>query len=77
MSDVLPEGGALLCIIPGPTKVVARQDAGERWCFGCRKRLPHEDVLLDDEEPSYYEPVWVRRCSGCGKDRTAFPGTIW
>lgn len=70
--------GELLCIIPGPTKVLRQQDAGERWCFGCRARLPHTDTLLCDEDPlSYYDPIWVRRCSRCNKDRTAFPGTGW
>lgn len=64
----------LLCIIPGPTKVLKQEAAGERWCFGCRKRLAHTWVLLGDEGISYYDPVWVCRCSGCGEDRTRFPG---
>lgn len=68
------ETGQMLCFIPGPTKVLLRQDAGVYWCFGCRKHLRHEDVLLGDEEPSYYDPVWVRKCTSCGQDRTAFPG---
>jgi hypothetical protein len=67
----------LVCIIPGPTEELARQDAGVRWCFGCRKHLPHVDILRGDAEPSYYEPVWTRKCSRCGQDRTAFPGREW
>jgi hypothetical protein len=67
--------GELLCIIPGPDTELARQEAGVRWCFGCRKHLPHVDILMGDSEPSYYEPVWTRRCSRCGNDRTHFPGT--
>jgi hypothetical protein len=63
---------SILCIIPGPTKELKRIQGGDCWCFGCRKRLPHEQVLLGDELPSYYEPVWVYRCSQCGKDRTRF-----
>ena len=65
-------------ICPGPSVVIKTVDAGERWCFRCRKRLPYADVLLDDppeRQPSYYEPVWSRRCSGCGEDHTAFPGS--
>lgn len=62
------------CFIPGPTEVIAERDAGARWCFGCRARLPHTDYCLSDALPSYYEPIWVRRCSRCGKDRTDFPG---
>ena len=61
------------CIIPGPTKVLAERPDGERWCFLCRKRLPHKVVVLCDEEPSYYDPIAVRRCSQCGRDATAFP----
>jgi hypothetical protein len=71
-SYVKPESGRLLCIIPGPTKELARRDIGERWCFGCRQRLPHVAILLCDEEPSYYEPVWVWKCSRCHTDRTTF-----
>jgi hypothetical protein len=67
----------LTCIIPGPTKELRRIPDGDRWCFGCRARLPHDDVLLGDDEPSYYEPVWVCECSRCHKDRTRFPGTDW
>lgn len=71
----MPGDGELLCIIPGPSKELRREPAGDRWCFACRKRLPHDDVLLGDEGPSYYDPVWVRKCSGCGNDRTTFPGS--
>ena len=63
-------------ITPGPSVVIRSENAGEHWCFRCRKRLPHTDVLLDDppeRQPSYYDPVWSRRCSGCGEDHTEFP----
>jgi hypothetical protein len=66
--------GVVLCIIPGPTVEVKREPAGDLWCFGCRKRLPHEWVLMRDAEPSYYDPTWHRECSRCHKDRTYFPG---
>lgn len=76
---------SVVCVLAGPSVELLREDAGVRWCFGCRAHLPHADVLLHDhhvpmlegEEPSWYEPVRVRRCSRCGKDRTAFPGTSW
>lgn len=64
--------GELLCVIPGPREVLAEEDAGVRWCFGCRARLPHVWRLLGDPFPSYYDPVWTCRCSRCGKDRTRF-----
>ena len=66
--------GELLCIIPGPSKELRRDPAGALWCFGCRKHLPHDWVLLGDEFPSYYGPAWMRECSRCRHDRTAFPG---
>lgn len=45
-----------------------------KWCFDCRKRLPHMLTASVPIEPSYYEPnVWWK-CSGCGHDRTSFPG---
>lgn len=52
----------------------AREPAGERWCFRCRKRLPHDAVFLAAPFPSYEDPVWILRCSGCGGDHTSFPG---
>lgn len=57
-------------ICPGPSVVIARRedDRPTRWCFRCRKHLVHIRELLDDppeRQPSYYEPIWVRRCSGC------------
>lgn len=65
----------LLCVIPGPDKVLRTEPDGDRWCFGCRKRLPHTWVLMGDSQPSYYDPVWLRRCTVCGHDHTRFPGT--
>jgi hypothetical protein len=66
--------GDILCIIPGPNIELAREPAGDLWCFADRKRLPHDWVLMGDREPSYYDPIWVRRCSNCHRDRTYFPG---
>lgn len=63
----------VLCIVPGPDLLLASRDDGERWCFGCRARLPHRVEVWGDSEPSYYEPIAVRRCSRCNKDRTEFP----
>lgn len=70
--------GELLCIIPGPDKVlkVEPDDRPTRWCFGCRAHLPHKWVLMGDSKPSYYDPVWILRCPQCNKDRTSFP-TGW
>jgi hypothetical protein len=72
-------GAEIGTMIPGPTHIYRREPAGDHWCFGCRKRLPHEDVLIGDPPgvETYYDHVWQRRCSGCGRDRTRFPGTEW
>jgi hypothetical protein len=64
--------------IPGPTVEIARTSDGTRWCFGCRKHLPHDLVLLDyrdDDTYHYFGPATVTKCSRCGKDRTRFPGS--
>lgn len=61
----------------GAMKVVREKDAGTKWCFRCRKHLPHKFVVLDYEEPSYWDPIAQYQCSGCGGDYTAFPGTLW
>jgi hypothetical protein len=63
----------ILCIIPGPSKVLDERPAGTKYCFGCRKHLPHTWQLLGDEEPGWYDPTPVLVCSGCGQDRTRFP----
>lgn len=62
---------------PADAEYVAAKPAGERWCFRCRKRLPHDDVLMVCDDPySYYEPHWRRECSRCKGDHTAFPGVV-
>lgn len=76
MADGIADG-TLLCILPGRSEVIATEDAGEKGCFGCRRRLPHTWFLLGDPFPSYYEPVWVIKCSRCGQDRTTFPTGEW
>lgn len=70
----MDESGTLLCVIPGPSEVIKTEDAGVRWCFGCRAHLPHTWVLKGDPFPSYYDPIWVCKCSRCNHDRTRFPG---
>lgn len=79
-----PKSGDILCLIPGPTEVLKREDAGIKWCFQCRAHLPHEHVLLadpfDPDDPStysYYDPIWVTKCSRCHQDHTQFPGTVY
>ena len=59
-----------------PNELLASEPIVERWCFAERKRLPHTWELWGSREPSWWEPVWICRCSGCGKDRTTF-GDGW
>lgn len=46
----------LLYIIPGPSEVLRTEpdDRDTRWCFTCRKHLPHTWVLRGDPPPSRY-----------------------
>lgn len=67
--------GAVLCILPGPSEVLLEESAGDLWCFGCRKRLPHTWRLMGDKLPSYYEPNWTRKCDVCHEDHSQFPGS--
>lgn len=48
-----------------------------RYCYACRKDLRHAWHFGFYDEPTYYEPPTELRCTGCGKDRTTFPGTYW
>jgi len=69
------EGDAIVHVTPGPS-IVLRTEPDERptrWCFECRKRVPHVWRLLGDPEPTYYEPVWVPRCPA-GHSAIYFPG---
>ncbi len=42
-----------------------------RWCFGCRKRLPHREMVLFHDMTDY-PPVFWWECPRCRKDRTKF-----
>lgn len=65
-------------VLVTPMHEEARESAGDRWCFRCRKRLPHDDVLMVcDDRYSYYEPHWRIECSGCKGDFTQFPGVVF
>lgn len=68
----------LACILEGPRIEQRRtHERRNRWCFRCRKSLRQCWVLLNYPEDSphwgWYEPIWVRQCSGCGEDHTEFP----
>jgi len=56
------------------TREAKRQHWQTRFCFLCRKVLPHDAVLMVPEEPSYYGPYWKVECGGCGGDHIHFPG---
>lgn len=82
----MPDEQATIHILWGPQTELRREPYGERWCYKCRKRLPHDAVLLGDPGPdafpsvdawlattgSWLEPAWVFRCAGCGQDHTEF-----
>lgn len=63
-----------ICFGPKTKEVPLRKRNRIKYCFRCRKKLPHMLTASVPIEPSYYEPnVWWK-CSGCGKDYTLFPG---
>ena len=71
----------ILCIIPGPRHEYSRKadSRSTRWCFKCRKHLPHEIVVHGDppEVMSYYEPVINIECPQCREEHVLFPGREW
>lgn len=44
-----------------------------KWCFECRKRMPHMLMMAYDPHPSYYDTFVYWRCNGCAGDHTEFP----
>jgi hypothetical protein len=64
--------------ICGPTRTTTLEvrDAGERWCFRCRRRVPFTDTCTADAGPSYYDPWWTRRCTRGHIDGDLFPGCL-
>lgn len=58
-----------------PMREYSRTAWETRWCFQCRKRLPHEAIVMVPTEPSYYGPHVEVECAGCGEDHVRFPGT--
>jgi len=45
---------AILCTLRGGRHEYRREPAGDLWCFQCRKRLPHDHVLMGGPPP----PEW-------------------
>jgi RNase P subunit RPR2 len=63
-----------ICYGPKTKEVQLRKRHRMKFCFKCRKHLPHMLTASVPIEPSYYEPnVWWK-CQGCGHDYTTFPG---
>lgn len=71
------ERGAVLGFVcrPGVMKEKAlRKRSRWKWCFNCRKRLPHMLTMKYEIKPSYYDPLIFWKCSRCGEDYTLFWG---
>lgn len=60
-----------------PMREVSRKPAGVKWCFKCRKHLPHDWIVLVTVEPSYYEPTARYDCPQCHEENVLFPGRVW
>lgn len=72
MSECARSGNLTVCR-PSSWKVFSRTAVGDKWCFGCRERLPHDWVVEGEDGISYYDPVGRFDCSRCHRDRTTFP----
>lgn len=68
----------MIAVCGGATVVLRSVPESERWCYGERRRQPGtwelrtEPPTVDEdgrEWPSWWEPMWVYRCNGCGHDR--------
>lgn len=64
-----------LCLGPSIVGGTAPDDRPTRWCFQCRKHLPHSWELMRDKSP-WYDDTPVCRCTGCGEDHTDHPGSF-
>lgn len=53
----------------------APDDREDRWCFTCRKHVPHTWELWEEPFPSYYDPRPVIRCPR-GHSNITFGGMI-
>jgi hypothetical protein len=81
--EALPEGATVVTILHikyGPSFVLGLSDDDRptRWCFQCRKHLPHTWALMTDApelHPTYYDSIAVLRCSRCHGDHTVHPGS--
>lgn len=68
-------GGTIICT--STMREVKREPAGIKWCFKCRKHLPHDWIVLATVEPSYYEPNCRYDCPQCHEEHVLFPGWVW
>lgn len=55
---------------------VSRESVGIKWCFVCRKHLPHDYVIKDYAEPNYYGPWGAYECPQCHQDHTLGFGMV-
>jgi len=72
--------GAVIGFICGTGKTRSRAIRKRRrwkWCFNCRKRLPHMLTMTYEVKPSYYDPLIYWKCAGCSEDCTLFPGLFY
>lgn len=59
------------------TSVRSETDAGERWCFDCRKRRQFtKRVHVPVDELSYYGPHITMACEKGHEDGDLFPGRV-
>ena len=77
---LLNDQGAVVGFVCGTGRTVEepiRKRRRMKWCFNCRKHLPHMLTMQREVKPSYYDPITFWKCSGCGEDWTLFPGQFY
>lgn len=68
----------LIHISPGPDRITPTgKEVSAVHCAKCRSRTVHREVVLDDSEPSYYDPMLALQCKRCDKVRTWRQGPVY
>ena len=54
-----------------PTVKWFSENRAEKWCFGCRRRTIHDEVVVEDLS-LWYDPTVLWCCQRCHDDCTDF-----
>jgi hypothetical protein len=68
--------GNLTICRPNSWKVFSRKPAGVKWCFSCRRHLPHDWIVHGEDGITYYDPIARYDCTQCHQDHTLGFGMV-